>query len=291
MKHQKAKFLAIREQERLIGNSGCKLSIYYKDGIYKIRKQSTNELNSKRLINQHKKILNFKDYKNISVPNIYIANKNKKLFYLDIEYINGSTLSLYLMTQPISSTYKIINQITDYIFYCKKNYTSKYKKQIFLDKIQNLNKKKIFSEKFFFKILNLLRNYKWKSIEKSKSHGDLSMENIIIKNNKIKFIDLSKNFVESYKLDISKIMFDLICLWSFRNTNLRIDVLKIYYLKIYLLEIFTKKLSKNDIKDIKMLIILDFLRVLDYTKKKNDIKLLKKKLKHFYDNIDNPMRW
>ncbi len=290
MKRQKAKFLVTKEQEKLIGNSGCKLSIF-KDNIYKVRKQSTNELNSKRLLKQHKKILNFKDYKNISVPNIYTTDKNKKLFYFDMEYINGSTLSLYLMSQPIQLTYKIINQIIDYIFNCKKNYISKYKKKIFLNKIRNLNKKKIFSDKFFSPIFNSLRNYEWENIEKSQSHGDLSLENIIIKNNKVKFIDVSENFVESYKLDISKIMFDLICLWSFRNTPLRIDTLKIYSLKMYLLEIIYKKLSKNDVKDVKMLIILDFIRVLDYTKKSDEIKLLKKKLKHFYDNINNPVRW
>ena len=290
MKRQKAKFLVTKEQEKLIGNSGCKLSIF-KDDIYKVRKQSTNKLNSKRLLKQHKKILNFKDYKNISVPNIYTADKYKKLFYFDMEYINGSTLSLYLMSQPIQLTYKIVNQITDFIFYCKRNYISKYKKKIFLKKIINLNKKKIFSDKFFQAIFNSLINYKWENIEKSKSHGDLSLENIIIKNNKIKFIDVSENFVESYKLDISKIMFDLICFWSFRNAPLRIDTLKIVSLKKYLLEIFVEKLSKNDIKDVKMLIILDFIRVLDYTKKRDDIKLLKKKLKYFYDNINNPVRW
>ena len=40
-----------------------------------------------------------------------------------------------------------------------------------------------------------------------------------------------------------------------------------------------------------MLIILDFLRVLHYTKNIKDINILKKKLKNFYDNINNPVRW
>ena len=40
-----------------------------------------------------------------------------------------------------------------------------------------------------------------------------------------------------------------------------------------------------------MLIILDFLRVLVYTKNVDEINLLEKKLKNFYDNINNPLRW
>ncbi len=50
-------------------------------------------------------------------------------------------------------------------------------------------------------------------------------------------------------------------------------------------------LSKKDFLDIKMLIILDFLRVLQYTKNINDINLLLNKFKLFYDNFDNSLRW
>ena len=208
-----------------------------------------------------------------------------------MEYINGSTLSLHLMSEPISLTYKIIDEIIEFILNCKSKSLSKYNDGIILDKINDLKIKKIFSENFFHKVFNLLEKYNWKNIEKSFSHGDLSLENILIKNKQIKFIDISENFIESYKLDISKIMFDLICFWSFRKIGLQIDMLKIYSLKKYLLEVFTKKLSKQDLKDIKMLIILDFLRVLHYTKNNKDINILKKKLKSFYDNINNPMRW
>lgn len=290
MKHQRVKFSLQEEQELLIGNSGCKLSIF-KDKIYKVRKKSTNKINSERLYNQYIKTKDFKNFHNISVPKIYSISENKKHFYFDMEYINGSTLSLYLMSQPISSTYKIIDELIKFILNCKTKNYSKNKNIIFQNKIQNLQKKKFFKDKFYFKIFNFLRDYNWYNIETSPSHGDLSLENIIIKNNLIKFIDISANFIESYKLDISKIMFDLICLWSFRNVNLKIDQLKIYSLKRYLIEHFSKKLSKDDFIDIKMLIILDFIRVLDYTKNKEDLNLLKKKLKHFYENINTPLRW
>ena len=290
MKRQRAKFSALKGHEPLIGNSGCKLRIF-KDKLYKVRKESTNKINSNRLFSQYIKTLKFNNYRNISVPRIYLTGKKKKLFYFDMEYINGSTLSLYLMSQPISLTYKIIDEIIEFILNCRSKNLPKYNDSIFLKKINDLKTKKIFSEKFFFKVINTLEKYNWKNIEKSFSHGDLSLENIIIKNNEIKFIDVSENFIESYKLDASKIMFDLICFWSFRKIELQVDPLKIYSLKKYLLEVFSKKLSKQDLKDIKMLIILDFLRVLHYTKNIKDINILKKKLKNFYDNINNPVRW
>ena len=70
-------------------------------------------------------------------------------------------------------------------------------------------------------------------------------------------------------------MFDLICFCLLEKLNFRL-ICKNISLKKYLLEVFTKKLSKQDLKDIKMLIILDFLRVLHYTKNNKDINILKK---------------
>jgi len=208
-----------------------------------------------------------------------------------MEYINGSTLSLFLMTQPLFETNNIFRDIINFIFNCKKNSFSKHKQVDFIKKIYDIKKKNNFSNNFYNKIFKSLNNHNWNNIENSQSHGDLSLENVIIKNQDIKFIDLSENFVDSYKLDISKIMFDLISCWSFRKVSLKMDSLKVYSIKIHLLEVFIKKLSRDDFEDIKMLIILDFLRVLQYTKNINEINLLEKQLKIFYDNINNPLRW
>ena len=208
-----------------------------------------------------------------------------------MQYINGSTLSLFLINQPFSESKNKINTIIEYIFYCKETSKIKYKKTLFLKKIKDLNNSKVFKDFFFKKIFNKLNKYEWNNIEKSSSHGDLSLENIIVKENKIVFIDLSQNFVDSFKLDISKLIFDIISLWSFRKTNLQFENLNIFALKTYLIKIITKKLKKKDMDDVKMLIILDFLRVMIYTKNKSEIKFLKIKLKNFYANIDNPLRW
>ena len=284
------RYKILKEKNKLNGNSGCKL-IIYKDAIYKVRKYSTNKTNSNRLFKQYQKLNNFKNSIKISTPKIYNTSKVDELFYFDMEYINGSTLSLFLMSQPISITKKIINEILNFIFECRKESSLKYKKKNFLEKIKKLKLKGKFKNKFFEKTFQLLNNHDWVNIKKSDSHGDLSLENIIINNRSIKFIDLSENFVNSYMLDISKILFDLISYWSFRNTNLKVDILKINSMKNYLIKTFEKKLSDKEFNDIKMLIILDFIRVLNYTKNKNEIEHLVKKLKIFYDNINNTMRW
>ena len=143
MKRRRAKFSVSKYHEPLIGNSGCKLRIF-QDKVYKVRKESSNKINSNRLYSQYQKTLKFKNYKNISVPKIFSIGEKKKLFYFDMEYINGSTLSLHLMSQPISLTYKIMNEIIEFILNCKSKNLSKYSDKIILKKISDLKKKKIF---------------------------------------------------------------------------------------------------------------------------------------------------
>jgi hypothetical protein len=145
MRNHRVKSLISLNKEKLIGNSGCKLNVY-KDKIFKVRKQSTSIINSKRLYKQYLKILSFKNFKNISVPRVYNYNKPVKLFYYDMEYINGPTLSLYLMTQPISETKIIIDNLTDYIFSCRESSNLKYNQSKFLNKIKDLQKHKSFKK-------------------------------------------------------------------------------------------------------------------------------------------------
>ena len=153
MRNQKVKFSIIREKEKLVGNSGCKLNIF-KDKVFKIRKQSTNNLNSKRLLNQYTKILKFKNFKKISVPKIYNYKKLKKYFHYDMEYINGSTLSLFLMTQPLSESINVFKDVINFIFSCKKSSFSKYKNIVFKKKIQDIKKKIFLQITFLKKYLN-----------------------------------------------------------------------------------------------------------------------------------------
>ena len=83
---------------------------------------------------------------------------------------------------------------------------------------------------------------------------------MIINKDKIYFIDLSRNFINNYKLDISKLLFDLISCWSFREIEYEDITRDKFFKKIYFNN-FKQELSTKDILDIKMLILIDFLKV------------------------------
>jgi len=90
---------------------------------------------------------------------------------------------------------------------------------------------------------------------------------------------------------LSKILFDLISCWSFRSIKHETHSIQITTLKLFILNFMNKKLSTKDILDVKMLIFIDFLRVLSYTKNQKDKNLLQSQLKNYYDNFNNPLRW
>lgn len=280
--------------QKLIGNSGSKLFIYFNKN-YRIRKLSINKETSNRLENQFKKMVNFEKnnkYKSINIPKIFEYGFYKSNFYYDMQYINGENFSEFILRSDHKQINFLLKKILSFIKKCK-IYSSKkyYDSNIVLNKINELEKKKIIKGNFNKKLFKKLKTFNWNRIPISQSHGDLSLENVLIKNDKIYFVDLSKNFVDSYYLDVSKFLFDLLSSWSFRNLYKNENNIKVISLKQNYIKFLFKYFHQYELNLIKMLTFLDFLRVLNYCKNTNHSKLLNFKLKKFYDNFNNPMLW
>jgi hypothetical protein len=277
--------------QKFAGNSGCELIIFSKKG-YKVRKISNSKKTSERLVEQYQKIINFKKFQNIIVPKIFNHGIINKKFYYDMEYFNSVNFSEMILKDSYQNSHKSLIKIFEYLTFCKKKALEKnFPNLIFEKKISELEKNIKNKDKSLIKVISSLKKFSWKNIPISISHGDLTMENILINKNDLIFIDLSKNFIDSYYLDLSKLLFDFICSWSFRfhnngKGNIELDALKNRYIN-FLLENF----DQNEIKNIKMLTLIDFLRVINYTKNINFLCLLKNNLKKLYDNFDNPLLW
>ena len=277
--------------QKFAGNSGCELIIFSKKG-YKVRKISNSKKTSERLVEQYQKIINFKKFQNIIVPKIFNHGIINKKFYYDMEYFNSVNFSEMILKDSYQNSHKSLIKIFEYLTFCKKKALEKnFPKFIFEKKISELEKNIKNKDKSLIKVISSLKKFNWKNIPISISHGDLTMENILINKDDLIFIDLSKNFIDSYYLDLSKLLFDFICCWSFRfhnngKGNIELDTLKNRYIN-FLLENF----DQNEIKNIKMLTLIDFLRVINYTKNINFLCLLKNNLKKLYDNFDNPLLW
>ena len=109
---------------------------------------------------------------------------------------------------------RLFKKILLFISECKKKSEDKfYDSNLILNKIKELEKSKTLKSKSYKHIFDKLKLFKWQKISLSQNHGDLSLENILVRNENIFFVDISKNFIESFYLDLSKLLFDLLSGW------------------------------------------------------------------------------
>ncbi len=182
----------------LKGHSGCSLELT-DDGI--VRKTSRDKPYNTRLSSQIEKQKAF-CHPSIRTPRIFTSGIKNGLVYCDMEYIQGVSFQEYCAYTP----YHDIKQLFDKLL-TTNNQTKDCTKEIYT---------KCLSLSGF--PMEMLEEVSWE-IPVGACHGDLTFENILVKNNNVYVIDFLDSFIESSLIDQSKLMQDTFCAWSFRDKN------------------------------------------------------------------------
>ena len=256
MKRQKALCILIilgvsqidefKTQTELIGHSGCKIYLMEDENQNRfIRKFSKNIIYNERLRLQYEKQKNFNDT-TIHSPKVLCSGiNNEGLFYFDMEYIRGITLAEYMKKIEVSKISNIVNILTSQI----DTYNTKKENDnpnIFINKINNLSKK--VDSPITHKCLDFLANYEWKHFPNTFCHGDLTLENIMICQEKIYFIDFLDSFYDCFILDLATLFQDVYYMWCYRfekdldtNTKIRLMVFRDLLLCVKSTALLSKK--------------------------------------------------
>lgn len=253
----------------LSGHSGCKVMLIEEDtGKQYVQKVSSNQEYNERLKAQCLKQNNFQS-KYIFTPHVLKSGVNSEgLFYFNMEYIRGITLSEYIRTISVNKIQDIVNLIIDH--YLKENINnqkSNYKVQdIFLSKIMSTISKIETKNENILTAISLLKKYKYSDFGQSFCHGDLTLENIIIANDKMYYIDFLDSFYNSWLLDVGKLLQDVQTFWSYRNDN-KLDENLLIRLMIFRDILLSRlyKLNKSYVKDAYYALLLNLLRIYPYT--------------------------
>lgn len=268
----------------LFGNSGCNIELISKGGKTYVRKYSANFEYNDRLKKQCEKQKTFtSEY--FDTPHIYSSGMTKNnLFWFDMEYISGITLSKYIGTVPLSEIKHIID-IFSKVIPEKYDYDPNAKEFI-LGKIKSL-KSKMCGNLVYIEYLEFLEKYDWGFMIQSTCHGDFTLENMLISDEKIYLIDFLDSFYDSWMIDYAKILQDVDLGWSYRyapiNVNLKIRLL----IMKRMIHERIKMLNDGDkiLDTIYHLLLLGILRIIPYIKDDFTEKFIYEKSKNLYNLI------
>ena len=270
------------------GHSGCTILLCEKDDneVF-VRKISGDITYNKRLEIQAKKQAEYNNSR-IKAPKIILTGYTEKnLFYFDMEYIQGITMAEYIKTIEIGKVRSICETIVNNVV-CINADDKKTDENIFINKIDLLNQQlKLMNNSIIDKAIRLLQKHNWERFTRSQCHGDLTLENIIIKDNQLYLIDFLDSFYDSWIMDISTLMQDVQTMWSYRhdketeiNTKLRLLVFRDILMDT------VKRVSPQDYVEVYYALLLKLLRIYPYTKDEETNNFLDSKTKSIIDIIE-----
>ena len=255
------------------GHSGCQIYLMEDDdGKTFVRKISKDENYNERLKAQSEKQASFHG-EPVKVPAVLNQGYTEEgLYFFDMEYVQGITLAEYIKTIEIGKVKGLVESLVSSIIPTKAIASTpecKYDvSQIFAKKLSGLKKTlSVHHNPVIDQSLALLEAHDWSKLNYSQCHGDMTLENIIVKNDKLYFIDFLDSFYDSWVLDIGTLLQDIQVMWSYRfqetvsmNTVLRLIVFR----DLLIDEI--KKVNPAYVVEVYYSLLQKLIRIYPYTK-------------------------
>lgn len=253
------------------GHSGCQIYLIEDDdGKTFVRKISKDEDYNERLKAQSEKQASFKGDP-VKAPVVLKQGYTEEgLYFFDMEYVQGITLAEYIKTMEIGKVKGLVESLVSSLI-PKTSITpipESNVSQIFARKLSELRKTlSVHNNPIIDQSLALLETHDWSKLTYSQCHGDMTLENIIVKNDILYFIDFLDSFYDSWFLDIGTLLQDVQVMWSYRfqetvsmNTVLRLIVFR----DLLIDEI--KKVNPAYVVEIYYSLLQKLIRIYPYTK-------------------------
>lgn len=260
----------------LSGGSGCVLELQGQI----VRKTAGSTSYNPRLLEQYKKQ---SQYTNplFHTPKIIHSGYTNSLFYFDMEYINGMRFAEYITTIPISYCAPLVQKLTALI--PAHIEPSIQAVEVVQAKIAEMREKTKHS-----RVANLSKAFEkldaadWSLASHSTCHGDMTFENILIKDGELYLIDFLDSFYNSWAIDISKLLQDLELRWSYRTSNINENAnIRLLIMKQLLLDHVRSHAQGAALEQLLYnLLLLHIIRIIPYVKN-NDTSLIE----HFIGNL------
>ncbi|MGM9926751.1 MAG: phosphotransferase [Bacillus sp. (in: firmicutes)] len=262
------------------GHSGCKIYLIESDdGRNFVRKISKDKDYNSRLQAQCNKQARYIGSK-IKAPKVLRSGvTDEDLFFFDMEYVQGITLAEYIRNIEIGKIKGLVDALVENID--KEKYVRKNEANtIFIKKFSDLQLKLAGNNIVIDEALNLLMSHDWSQFSRSFCHGDMTLENIIVKNDELYFIDFLDSFYDSYLMDFGTLLQDVQVMWSYRkdkNVDMNLILRLIVFRDLFIDSICEK--NESLVKEVYFALLQKLVRILPYTNDELTWKFLLKKIK------------
>lgn len=121
----------------------------------------------------------------------------------------------------------------------------------------------------------MLRAHDWSDFSESACHGDLTLENIIVKSDQLYVIDFLDSFFDSWLIDIGTLLQDVQMLWSYRYTD-ELDINALIRLMVFR-DVLMDELDSIDSeisKEAYYALLLKLMRIVPYSKDERTMDFL-----------------
>lgn len=265
------------------GHSGCQILLCEEDNndVF-VRKISSSIDYNKRLIIQAEKQEVFSNshlQSAIKAPAVLSKGcTGQGLFYFDMEYIRGITMAEYVKTIEVGKVRSICETIVENIVAIPSS-NAEVDKKIFAEKIKSLKENLASKNNLIINdAIEILEQHDWSRFVKTSCHGDLTLENVIVKDGQLYLIDFLDSFYDSWIMDISTIMQDVQTMWSYRyQDDMEINtILRLMVFRDILMEM-VKESAPSDYIEVYYALLLKLIRIFPYTKDDRTYQFLNEK--------------
>ena len=273
--------LAARESQswqlkELKGHSGCHVFLCERGNTRFVKKAAGAAGYSQRLEQQMLKQRAFK-HPCIKKPSVYESGTENDCFYFTMEYVKGVQLSTFISRNTVQELDPIIEQLLTFVRSNICDAMTDFRAPI-SDKLCSISPS---SPLPIDKYVEYCLAFDWSAIPTGYCHGDLSFENILVNQSNLYFIDFHDSFVETPYLDLSKLLLDILVLWSWRFEKRR-PIIK----NAHIYDIVLSQLESREVEIVRRLLVLNLLQILPYANSHRNALFVHDALQHLAVKFD-----
>ena len=256
--------------KELKGHSGCHVFLCERGNTRLVKKVSGDAGYAQRLEQQMLKQIAF-EHSCIRKPSVHEHGTEDELFYFTMEYVNGVQLSTFISRNTVRDVDPIIDQLLSFVRSNIRDVTADFSVPI-SEKLWTISSTSRFR---IDRYVQYCMSFDWRAIPTGYCHGDLSFENILVHQSNLYFIDFLDSFIETPYLDLSKLLLDILVLWSWRFENRR-PIIK----SAHIYDIVLSQLESREVEIVRRFLVLSLLQILPYANAHHNALFVQDALEH-----------